>query len=464
MALIKCREPATRAVERAIQVMEDAEFTNAGIGSNLNEEGIVELDASIVDHCGRSGACGAVPGVKNPISLARHILDSTIKPENPMCIPPNFLVGPGARKFAVKRGLETCRDEDLITKNARIRWLDWNREQETRNRNVQKNNWVIMDQGEALSDHANAVRTGTWNEAQPDTPTAIPEDDYQFPLHPSCSQLINPTPVHTTTTTTDTEQANSINLGLSTKLKKNMSSNQEHDDGLTNKKLCTGKDNIYAGTRATSPTCQAKNKAKEENCADDSIQDTVGAIVIDLYGNIAAGSSSGGIGLKPEGRVGPAAQVGVGTAVTPMTFSKTDGEDIALAVLCSGTGEHFVTTQAASRCAQFLFYHFGDPEEVEKGGDISDDMSLSWFVRGYFIPHISLQDAKISPGIGVLAVKQTKTGYYVYHGHNTQSFAVASFSTEEKFPKGVISRKRRGALPQDVNIGARKLPAVPKEH
>lgn len=45
----------------------------------------------------------------------------------------------------------------------------------------------------------------------------------------------------------------------------------------------------------------------------DLIVDTVGAVAIDQYGNIAAGSSSGGIGMKHAGRVGPAALVGVGT-------------------------------------------------------------------------------------------------------------------------------------------------------
>lgn len=52
---------ATEAVEAALRVLEDKEITNAGYGSNLSIDGTVECDATIVDHLGRSGACGAVP-------------------------------------------------------------------------------------------------------------------------------------------------------------------------------------------------------------------------------------------------------------------------------------------------------------------------------------------------------------------------------------------------------------------
>ena len=60
MKFLKAGGTAVDAVEAAIKCLEDKEITNAGYGSNLSINGIVEGDATIVDHLGRSGACGSV--------------------------------------------------------------------------------------------------------------------------------------------------------------------------------------------------------------------------------------------------------------------------------------------------------------------------------------------------------------------------------------------------------------------
>lgn len=51
---------AIEAVEAVIKHLENREITNAGYGSNLSIDGVVECDASMVDHLGRSGGVGAV--------------------------------------------------------------------------------------------------------------------------------------------------------------------------------------------------------------------------------------------------------------------------------------------------------------------------------------------------------------------------------------------------------------------
>jgi hypothetical protein len=60
MNVLKTGGSAVDAVEIAIKCLEDREITNAGYGSNLAMDGVVECDAIIVDHNGRSGGAGAV--------------------------------------------------------------------------------------------------------------------------------------------------------------------------------------------------------------------------------------------------------------------------------------------------------------------------------------------------------------------------------------------------------------------
>jgi taspase, threonine aspartase, 1 len=60
IAVLRAGGTAVDAVEIAIKVLEDREITNAGYGSNLTMDGVVECDACIVDHYGRSGGVGAV--------------------------------------------------------------------------------------------------------------------------------------------------------------------------------------------------------------------------------------------------------------------------------------------------------------------------------------------------------------------------------------------------------------------
>ena len=69
---------ALDAVEAAIVILEDDPTFDAGIGSHLNRDGRVQLDAIVMDGATlKAGAVAAVERVRNPIRLARRILEKS---------------------------------------------------------------------------------------------------------------------------------------------------------------------------------------------------------------------------------------------------------------------------------------------------------------------------------------------------------------------------------------------------
>lgn len=95
-SVLKAGGSSLAAVEAAILILEDSPLFNAGRGAVVNADGFCELDASIMD--GRTRAAGAVAGVstvKNPISLARLVKDSSSHV---------LLIGMGAEAFAKQMG------------------------------------------------------------------------------------------------------------------------------------------------------------------------------------------------------------------------------------------------------------------------------------------------------------------------------------------------------------------------
>jgi beta-aspartyl-peptidase (threonine type) len=114
--ILKTGGSAIDAVEQTVRIMEDDETFDAGYGSHLNQLGIVELDASIMTGTTlRCGAVAAVHRVKNPISLARTIMDESEH---------ILLVGDGAERFATEYGFPLCNPKSLINQREQKRWND----------------------------------------------------------------------------------------------------------------------------------------------------------------------------------------------------------------------------------------------------------------------------------------------------------------------------------------------------
>jgi beta-aspartyl-peptidase (threonine type) len=107
---------ALEAVVAAVVVLEDDPHFNAGLGSVLTEDGVVELDASVMrGDTLAAGAVGAVAGVPNPVRLARAVLAEGREV---------LLVGEAAAAHAVRLGVPVCPAEALVTSEARRRWAE----------------------------------------------------------------------------------------------------------------------------------------------------------------------------------------------------------------------------------------------------------------------------------------------------------------------------------------------------
>jgi len=108
------------AVEAAIRVLEDDPLFNAGRGAVFTADGRNELDASIMDGATRkAGAVAGVTRTRNPISLARAVMEKS---------PHVMLARDGADRFSVEQGLPQVEPEYFRTEERWQQLLDWRRD------------------------------------------------------------------------------------------------------------------------------------------------------------------------------------------------------------------------------------------------------------------------------------------------------------------------------------------------
>ncbi|MCJ1356316.1 MAG: hypothetical protein MMC33_006311 [Icmadophila ericetorum] len=491
MTILKNGGSAVDAVEMSIRILEDREITNAGFGSNLAMDGTVECDATMVDHFGRSGAVGAVGQIVNPIHLARVILDTSTKPLSLRRVPPNLLVGSGASDFAYQHGIPVLPPDCLISAAARERWQRWKKDLQQvldDEENASVSSGPADDVSSIATQRAATPYTqqlaGVWNESQGHSPRLSPARTVEvFGLEsPSgASQLQARSSPLRNSRLGDGTSSFQTRRSSSGSGSENDDSNSFIDAGspwagpprLTSTALANipdysrpvsyteSIDHRSAGSVKSQGTreldaFQASQRAttfEHLPFPEDSITDTVGAIAVDSFGRIAAGSSSGGIGMKHKGRTGPAALVGIGTAVIPV--EPEDKLKACVATVTSGTGEHMATTMAANTCAQRVYFN----QRKSKEGKIvttDEEGAVRSFVENDFMDHPSVVNSHSAGAIGVMCVKRTVEGLWLHFAHNTDSFALASMHSQEAEPSCVMSRGKTIGGSQ-VTSGARSL-------
>jgi N4-(beta-N-acetylglucosaminyl)-L-asparaginase len=115
MELIKQGKDAVEAVVEGVTIVEDDPKDNSvGYGGLPNEEGVVELDASVMHGAtGRGGAVAAMQNIRHAAKVAKLVMERTDHV---------LIVGAGALKFAKAHGFK---EENLLTEESREAWLKW---------------------------------------------------------------------------------------------------------------------------------------------------------------------------------------------------------------------------------------------------------------------------------------------------------------------------------------------------
>ena len=105
---------ALDAVEQGVMVVEaDPNDMSVGYGGRPDRDGIVTLDASIMDENGNAGSVCALEDIMHPISVARKVMEDT---------PHVMLAGDGALQFALEAGFKKV---NLLTEKAKKEWEEW---------------------------------------------------------------------------------------------------------------------------------------------------------------------------------------------------------------------------------------------------------------------------------------------------------------------------------------------------
>jgi N4-(beta-N-acetylglucosaminyl)-L-asparaginase len=115
MEMMRAGADTLDAVVAGVNIVEDdPKDMSVGYGGLPNEEGVVELDASVMHGpTKRAGAVASLRNIKNPSKVAKLILERTDH---------LLLVGHGALRFALAHGFK---EEDLSTEESRAIWLKW---------------------------------------------------------------------------------------------------------------------------------------------------------------------------------------------------------------------------------------------------------------------------------------------------------------------------------------------------
>ncbi|KAM9727470.1 threonine aspartase 1 isoform 1-T3 [Menidia menidia] len=184
-----------------------------------------------------------------------------------------------------------------------------------------------------------------------------------------------------------------------------------------------------------------KRRQSSENENGSGCLDTVGAVVVDLEGNVAAAVSSGGLAMKHPGRVGQAAHYGCGC----WAENACNMNPYSTAVSTSGCGEHLIRTMLARECSAAM--------QSEHAHQALLEAMQNKFISSPFL----VNEDRVLGGVIVLRCcrcvdtqpSQNIQGLLVEFlwSHTTESMCVGYMSAQDSKAKTHISRLPPGTVP-----------------
>ena len=148
--ILSANGKALDAVEKGVMVTE-ADITNLSVGLSAlpDRDGIVTLDASIMDENGRCGGVACLERIKHPIAVARLVMDKT---------PHVLLVGEGAQKFALDNGFKL--EPKTLSPEAEKNYKEWLKKSEYKPKiNIENHDTIGMIAIDANGDLSGSCTT-----------------------------------------------------------------------------------------------------------------------------------------------------------------------------------------------------------------------------------------------------------------------------------------------------------------
>ncbi|CAI9101774.1 OLC1v1039185C1 [Oldenlandia corymbosa var. corymbosa] len=183
---------------------------------------------------------------------------------------------------------------------------------------------------------------------------------------------------------------------------------------------------------------EVSSQSSAHNAIDDQgIKDTVGVICVDCEGNVAVGSSSGGIALKVSGRVGLAAMYGCGCWASS---KGPPGVPVSVGCCVSGSGEYLIRGLIARECCISSSLSQAGPASAcrEVLRDLIQECQNSIEITAGILL-VEADTHMASGGSAILRAVDIAAGY------NASSFGMGYFANNMKCPKVSILRKQTKA-------------------